>query len=244
MVRVKICGITHEEDIAICVDAGADALGFVVEYPHPVPWTLTRERAAELMRGVPPFVSRVAVVGGDASTVLDICAATRPDMVQLHDDEPEKVVKAIATGLLDTGTRVIKAVRIPAEQDAFDPESPAPPRHFESAAQRFLEAGAHAILLDTKTDDRPAGTGRTFEWRIARRVAAAVHPVILAGGLTPRNVSRAIADVRPYGVDVISSLEDEGHRKLGGRVRAFVRAARDARTSSGFSSGGQLSQII
>jgi phosphoribosylanthranilate isomerase len=69
-VRVKICGITHPDDAALAVEEGADALGFVVEYPDANPWILSRHRAAELMRTVPPFVTRVAVVGGDARTIL------------------------------------------------------------------------------------------------------------------------------------------------------------------------------
>ena len=231
MLKIKICGITREEDVAVCVGAGADALGFVVEYPQPTPWTLTRERAAELMRAVPPFVSRVAVVGGDAGTILEICAATRPDLVQLHGDESEAVVKDVAAGLADTGVRLIKAVRVPAGQHECGVESPPPHRGFVNTAKRFLEAGAHGILLDTKTDDRPAGTGRTFEWGIARRVADAAGPLILAGGLTPENVGRAVAEVRPYAVDVITSLEDADHRKVAGRVHAFVRAARAATAS-------------
>jgi phosphoribosylanthranilate isomerase len=232
MVRVKICGITHEEDIALCVEEGADALGFVVEYPLPVPWTLMRERAAELMRSVPPFVSTVAVVGGNAQTILDICAATRPDAVQLHLDEPEEVVAAVAAGLADRGTRVIKAVRVRAAQRPSSVKALAPSQHWEDVAQRFLKAGAHAILLDSQTDDLPAGTGRTFNWQIARRVVAAVGPVILAGGLTPKNVGAAIAQVRPYAVDVISSLEDERRRKVRERVRAFVRMVREAASAS------------
>ena len=70
--RVKICGIRTEEDAALCVEAGADALGFVVEYPVPVPWTVDRDQAAAMMRRLPPFVVRVAVVGGDAETILGI----------------------------------------------------------------------------------------------------------------------------------------------------------------------------
>ena len=110
--------------------------------------------------------------------------------------------------------------------------NPLPPHQgFVNTAKRFLEAGAHGILLDTKTDDRPAGTGRTFEWGIARRVADAAGPLILAGGLTPENVGRAVAEVRPYAVDAITSLEDADHRKVAGRVHAFVRAARAATAS-------------
>lgn len=223
MVRVKICGITHEEDVALCVEEGAAALGFVVEYPLPVPWALTRARAAELMHTVPPFVSRVAVVGGDTRAILGICEATRPDAVQLHLDEPETVVAAVAEGLAGTGTRVIKALRIRAGG-----AEPLVAAHWLGLARRFLDAGADAILLDSKTGDRPAGTGRPFDWQIARGVVAAVGPVILAGGLTPENVGAAVAEVRPWAVDVISSVEDEEHRKVSLRVRAFVRAAREA----------------
>ena len=222
MVKAKICGITHEADADLCIEMGADALGLVVEYPLPTPWTLTRARAAELMRRVPPFVSRVAIVGGDAVTILEICAATGPDAVQLHHDEPEAVVAAVAAGLMDSATRVIKAVRIPATQPADGAAVVA------DAARRFMDAGADAILLDSKTDDRVAGTGRKFEWEIARAVAVAVGPIILAGGLTAQNVGAAIAQVRPHAVDVISAVEDRHHRKRRDRVRAFLRAVRQA----------------
>ena len=229
MVRIKMCGITREEDVAMCARAGADALGFVVEYPQPTPWTLTRERAAELMRAVPPFVNRVAVVGGDAATILEICAATRPNLVQLHGDEPESVVEEVAAALSATGVRLIKAVRIPAGDRESGAETSARHGNITDVAGRFLGAGADAILLDSKTSDRPAGTGRTFEWSIARCVARAIGPVMLAGGLTPENVGRAVTEVRPYGVDVITSLEDARHRKVEEKVQAFVRAVRTAR---------------
>lgn len=230
MARIKMCGITREEDVALCAGAGADALGFVVEYPQPTPWTLTRERAAELMRTVPPFVSRVAVVGGDAGAILEICEATGPDLVQLHADEPESVVEKVAAGLAATGVRLIKAVRVPVGDHEIGAEAPSLHRSIADVSRRYLEAGAHGILLDSKTSNRPAGTGRTFEWSIARHAAAAIGPLILAGGLTPENVGRAVAEVRPYAVDVITSLEDSRHRKVEERVRAFVRAVRAART--------------
>lgn len=227
MVRVKICGITHEDDIALCVREGVNALGFVVEYPQPTPWTLPRARAVELMRTVPLFVSRVAVVGGDAHTILELCAATQPDAVQLHGDESEATVKAIAAELAGTGTQVIKAVRIRPGQQATGSLG-SDELDWVSITQRFLDAGAHAILLDSKVDHRPGGTGQTFDWQIAQQVAKRVGPLILAGGLTPENVGGAVAEVRPYAVDVISSLEDAQRRKAPERVRAFVRAVQAA----------------
>jgi phosphoribosylanthranilate isomerase len=220
--RVKICGITSEEDAALCAEAGADALGFVVEYPLPVPWILDRARAAELMRTVPPFVTRVAVVGGDADTILAIAEATAADVVQLHLDEDDATVTAVRDGLAGTGTRIVKALRIDAERAATAAAG------WTALARGFLDAGADAILLDSKTSSRPAGTGKTVDWSLAQEVTAALAaPVILAGGLTPENVVSAIEAVGPYGVDVISSVEDASNRKSPERVRAFVAAARD-----------------
>lgn len=231
MVRVKICGMTHAEDVALCAEAGAAALGFVVEYPLPTPWTLTRAQAAQLMAAAPPFVSRVIVVGGVAEPILDLCTILRPNAVQLHSDESEEVVRAVAHGLAGSGIQIIKAVRIRALPLGTEGEPTHSPQHWAEIARRFLAAGAHAILLDSKADHRPGGTGQTFDWQIARQVAQSVGPIILAGGLTPDNVGSAIATVQPYAVDVISALEDQQHRKVPARVQAFIAAAQGMQSS-------------
>jgi phosphoribosylanthranilate isomerase len=222
-VRIKVCCNTHPEDIALSVTEGADAVGVVVEYPTPVPWSLSRGRAAELIRAVPPFVSSVAVVGGDADTILRLAEATAPDVLQLHGDEAQVVVAAVRDGLTGTGIQLVKALRVrrSASVDAT--------AGWVRTAQSFVEAGADAILLDAHAPDRPGGTGRTFDWSIAQAVGRECsRPLILAGGLTPENVADAVRIARPYGLDVVSSVEDEAHRKVRERVRAFVAAARRA----------------
>jgi phosphoribosylanthranilate isomerase len=218
--RVKLCGLTSEADVALCAAAGADALGFVVEYPLPVPWTLDRRRAAALMRGVPPFVTRVAVVGGDAATIVAIAEETGADVLQLHLDEDEATVAAVRERL--PGTQVVKAIRIRAG------ETP-PAAEVAAAGRRFVDAGADAILLDSKTEGRAAGTGIPVDWALARDVAAALGaPLVLAGGLTPENVAEAIAKVRPWGVDVASGVESIAGRKDARKVREFIRNAKQA----------------
>ena len=98
-----------------------------------------------------------------------------------------------------------------------------------SGARLSRAGGAHEILLDSNTGGRPAGTGAAIERSLARAVAADLDaPLILAGGLTPENVAAAILAVRPAAVDVITSLEDERHRKRPERVDAFLAAARSA----------------
>jgi phosphoribosylanthranilate isomerase len=222
MTRVKICGVTSAEDVELCLEAGADALGFVVSYPEPVPWNLTPRAARALIARVPPFTAAVAVVGGDARTILELVAAVEPSVVQLHRDEDAATVGAVREGLAGTGVRVVKAVRI-----ATDAGAGPPAEHWLALAREFLAAGADAILLDSKTTVRPAGTGQSIDWEIARTIVAALDaPVLLAGGLTPGNVATAVDKVRPYAVDVISAVEDGQQRKVGDRVRAFVAAAR------------------
>jgi phosphoribosylanthranilate isomerase len=219
-VRVKICGLTDPQDAAMCVEEGADAVGFVVEYPVDVPWNLTRAAAARLMEEIPPFVTRVAVVGGTEGAILEIAEATEPHVLQLHFDETEQVVEAVAERVAGTGIQIVKALRVEVHADAD--------RQWDGLARRFLDAGADAILFDSKTKDRPAGTGRPFDWSVVPPVSLLSCPVILAGGLTPENVDVAIREVRPYAVDVIGSVEDARHRKSRERVRAFVGAVRAA----------------
>ena len=223
MTRVKICGMTSEEDIRLCVEAGVNALGFVVEYPIDVPWNLNREKARELMRAVPPFVSRVIVVGDDPGRIVQLAKYLRPHAVQLHGKEPLSVTAEIVSSLKALCIPVIKALRFSAETGrcAFSSDEPL------DAARLIEKTGVDALLLDSVSDARPAGTGRSIDWGIAREIRAAVNlPLILAGGLHAGNVGGAVAAVDPYGVDAISGVEDPVGKKDARKVRAFVEAAR------------------
>jgi phosphoribosylanthranilate isomerase len=220
MTIVKACGITSAKDAELCVELGADALGLVVEYPDPVPWTLTRDQARSLADAFRDRAECVAVVGGDAETVIAIVEAVRPQAVQLHRDETPEVVAAVKAAVGDA-VAVVKAVRIP----VGDIQGAA---HWLAVARSFVDAGADRILLDSKTAARPAGTGVAVDWSVAADVVAGLGgvPVVLAGGLGPANVGEAVRQVRPWAVDAISALEDDAHRKVPDRVAAFVAAAK------------------
>ncbi|MCC6420019.1 MAG: phosphoribosylanthranilate isomerase [Gemmataceae bacterium] len=220
MTRVKVCGLTNAEDVRLCVAVEVDALGFVVEFPTPVPWNLPREQAATLMAAVPPFIARVAVVSGDATTLVDLARKTGADVLQLHGDETPETVGAVVAALRGTGVRVVKALRIPGGGSGEFGS-------WLSAGDRFVAAGAAAILLDPRSPERPGGTGLTLDRTLAASLCAtAKWPAILAGGLTAETVAEAVARVRPYGVDVLTGVEDAEHRKVPARVRAFVAAVR------------------
>jgi phosphoribosylanthranilate isomerase len=221
MTRVKTCGITCEDDADLCLAAGADALGFVVEYPEPTPWTLTRMRARALVDRVRNAAECVAVVGGDADQVVAWVDAVEPHAVQLHGDELPATVAEIATRLHGSGITVVKAVRIP----VGDQQGAA---HWLARARQFIDAGAARILIDSRTATKPAGTGVAVARALAREFVARLEvPVVLAGGLTSTAVGEVVRSVRPWAVDVISGIEDDRHRKVPVLVRDFVNAVHE-----------------
>ncbi|MFH1567301.1 MAG: phosphoribosylanthranilate isomerase [Gemmatimonadota bacterium] len=223
MTRVKLCGLMTREDVDLAVRAGADALGFVTEYPVAVPWNLPRERAAGLAASAPPFVTTTAVVGGAVAEMLAIARAVRPHFLQLHGDETAAEIRAVVDGLAGTGIKVLKALRLDVDTGEARFADPDP----LGAARALAGTGIAGLVLDSKTSTRPAGTGVALDWQVAAQVARAIDlPLILAGGLTCDNVARAVAQVRPYGVDVISGVESERGVKDGERMRRFVQAVR------------------
>jgi phosphoribosylanthranilate isomerase len=203
MVRVKVCGITRLEDARVAAEAGAYALGF--NFYGGSRRFIKPEDARRIIEQLPPAVLTVGVFVNEAEpeAVARIVEASGVSAVQLHGDESPAYCRALK------GLRVIKALRV---GEGFAPES-------------VLEYETEAILLDGFDAKERGGTGRTFDWEIARRVGRLVPRLILAGGLSPDNVCEAIEKVRPFAVDACSSLETEPGIKDASRVRAFLSAS-------------------
>jgi len=207
MVRVKICGVTSVEEALAAVEAGADALG--LNFYPPSPRALDLSTAQAICRALPPFVVRVGVfVDQPAAKMMEVAATCGLDCLQLHGAEPPE------TGEVLRPRRVIKAFRLRTEEDL---------------ERLWPYVGAvDAFLLDAYVPGQPGGTGQTFDWALAveaqQRFPAV--PVILAGGLTPENVARAVRQVQPYAVDVASGVERPPGRKDPAKMRAFVRRAK------------------
>ena len=211
------------DDIKIAVEAGADSIGFVTEYPVPVPWNLQRAKSAELVSQAPPFVTTTAVVGGQVEDMINIAKLVRPHFLQLHGDETPDMIREVSQALENTGIKVLKALRI----DVDTGEARFQDRDPVMAARKISKLGISGLVVDSKTASRPAGTGVALDWSLAGKIAESIDiPLILAGGLTPLNVADAIEKVRPYGVDVISGVEDEAGVKNPDKMRQFVAAAK------------------
>jgi phosphoribosylanthranilate isomerase len=203
---VKVCGITSPEDGVAAAEAGADAIGLVF-WPLS-PRAVSVEQARAIGQALPPLVVRVGVfVDAGRDEMARVAEAAGLDMLQLHGDEPPESCAGLPR-------RALKAVRV---SDAFAPES----------ALRY-EGRVAGLLLDTRSSDAPGGTGRAFDWSLARDVRRRSRFLLVAGGLAPDNVRAAIEAVRPDGVDASSRLETSPGRKDHARVRAFVAAVRAA----------------
>ncbi len=223
MVRVKLCGLMNDRDVAAAEAAGADAVGFVTEYPVPVPWNLDRERARELARLVSPFVTTVAVVGGPVEEMVAIALTVRPKILQLHGDESLDDIMEVVQALDETGIKVIKALRVEVDtgQARFEETDPV------LAGSALVGSGIVALIVDSVTSERPAGTGVSLDWKLAARMGEEINcPLILAGGLNAGNVAEAVSRVHPYAVDVITGGEWAPGVKDPARMAAFVRAAK------------------
>ena len=210
--KIKICGVTTPDDAAMVAAAGVDFLGLNF-------WPRSRryvdaDRAREMAAAARAANPALAIVGLFVDATVDIVArvhaAVRLDRVQLHGDESPDDCRAIAA---QVGLPLWKAIAVRAPDDV-----------------RTLDAWpVEAILLDAPSAGR-GGSGTTFDWALAAN-AVASHPtrsIVLAGGLGPDNVAAAIAQVRPWAVDVASGVERAPGVKDPARVRAFVDAARAA----------------
>lgn len=202
--RVKICGITCIEDAEAAVAAGASALGFV--FYAPSPRHVSVQTAAEIIAGLPPFVTSVGLfVNAERQQVTTVLEQTGLDLLQFHGDEPESFCSGFARPY-------IKALRVRPGLDI--------------RGQVAAYASARGVLLDAYRPGVPGGTGEVFDWELVPGELAS--RLILAGGLTPANVADAIRRVKPFAVDVSGGVEAAPGRKDRARIAAFMAAVQQA----------------
>jgi len=212
--RIKICGITREQDLHAAVHAGADALGFVF-YPKS-PRYVTPARYAELARALPPFVNAVALfVNATEDEVRAVAAAGPVSLLQFHGDETPEACAQLASSVQRP---FVRAFRVKPDTTAAD--------LLESEAQyRAASPWFTGLLLDTYVDAY-GGAGKVFDWSLIPKELA--PRVVLSGGLSVHNVTGAVAQVRPFAVDISSGVEASKGIKDARLIAAFVDAVRAA----------------
>ena len=203
MTFVKICGITNLDDAHAAVAAGADLLGF--NFYKPSPRYITPQHAREIVQRFPNVVLKVGVfVNEELAEAQTVMREAGLGAIQLHGDESPEYCTNFP------GWYVIKTFAV---TDTFD-------------AQVAEAYDVDAIMLDTKHNHLRGGTGRVFDWSVARQAALTIPELYLAGGLSPENVENAIKTVRPYAVDACSSREDRPGKKNHERMRVFINTVR------------------
>ena len=203
LTRIKICGLTREADVAAAIEAGADAIGFVL-YPKS-PRHVPLARAVQLARALPPFVMPVLLFVNAVRADIDkACAALPQALLQFHGDETAAQCEA-------PGRAYLRAVRMAPGVDLLD------------CARRFSSAAA--LLLDADVEGYGGG-GKVFDWSLLPTAVAS--RLVLSGGLNPANVIDGVLRVRPYAVDVSSGVEASKGVKDAALMRRFCDAVREA----------------
>ena len=198
-VKVKICGITNLEDASIAIELGADALGFIFA---PSPRQIAPQKAAEIIRVIPPFVKTVGVFVNEApATIREIMQHCGLDLIQLHGDESPSFCEVLMP-------YVIKALRVKDESSL--------------QTSRAYHGKVRALLLDTYSKEIAGGTGKTFDWDLAIKIKKIGMPIILSGGIGPSNIDQAVNTVRPDAVDVNSGIEEYPGKKSHILIKALM----------------------
>lgn len=222
-VRVKICGLTRVQDVEAAVAEGADAIGLVF-YP-PSPRAVSIEQAKVLVSAVTPFVQVVGLfVNADVAQIQQVLAQVPLDVLQLHGDETPAQCQAIGQA---TGRRWIKAL-------AVKPDTP-----IDAFIESYIAAGASGILLDTWHPQLKGGTGQTFDWRYWPQTLNSRVALILAGGLTTDNIATAIAQTRPYAVDVSGGVEERTYGDDQSGTQRLKKGIKDQQLIKKFMQGVQ-----
>lgn len=217
---VKICGNTNLKDAALAVELGADAVGFVFATS---PRQVTPEQVAAITRHLPAGAERVGVFDShDPENIAGAALAAGLTVVQLHGGFDEELLQRLSPRLAG-GISIIQTLHWPVGQEA-------PAARIGGQVERILGLGVTSrVLIDSKVGVARGGTGVAFDWTAARAVLASATngmQLILAGGLRPDNVSEAIGQVGPWGVDVSSGVEAALGHKDPDRLKRFIESAR------------------
>lgn len=204
-IRIKICGVSHSEDVGPLIDAGVDLVG--LNFVPGSPRALDLATAERISRRLEGHVERVAVFRDPEPDEIErVLRRVDFERVQLHGDETEEEVEAV-------DLPVIKALR---------------------GADLEAAEGYPGIVLLLDHPSEGGGKGQAWPWSEASELIARGYDIILAGGLNPENVGDAIGDLGdllPWGVDVATGVEGEGHRKDPTRIAAFIEAVRQAESA-------------
>ncbi|MDY6827523.1 MAG: phosphoribosylanthranilate isomerase [Bacillota bacterium] len=227
-IKVKICGLMKSPDMELCMGLGVDILGFVVEYPLPVPWNLDRTRARLLLGKVRKPHQSCLVTGGSPDKIISLAAELRPSLVQLHYRETLEDTAIITGGLKKMGIGVIKTVPASVE-DRFDQFGTA---DIKTIVEKLNKTDLLALLADSRSPSSAAKTGTILDYSFYRQVSRlSSKPVIAAGGITPANAVSFLTGTGAEFIDIMTGIETSPGEKDAGLLSELFSSIRSLDTS-------------
>jgi len=233
MTWIKICGITNLEDALVAVDAGADALGFV--FYEKSPRNVTTDGVAKVIERLPQKTEKVAIVVQDCTYTINF-PETLTAFQTVHTTLPENFAGLIADGSIRRFKNFVAFPATGLDQASVQRLRDAFVQLNELSKKPNMSLLFDALFLDSGSALKPGGTGNPFDWNqavpISDEIRRGPFKLVVAGGLTPDNVAKAMRILHPWGVDVSSGVEERPGKKDHNKVRAFIKAVREADKAS------------
>ncbi|MDD3654030.1 MAG: phosphoribosylanthranilate isomerase [Desulfotomaculaceae bacterium] len=223
-IKVKICGLKSETDVGMCMKLGVDIIGFVVEYPLPVPWNLSHDQALPLLRLVQPPHRSCIVTGGAPQKVIELAASLRPDLVQLHYQETLADTIIISDALREMDIDVIKTVP-PAMEDWSSQFGTV---DIETIVGELCKTSIYGLLADSRVPANASENGTELDLRFCSQIIKlSSKPVIIAGGINADNVCDFVKQTGASFIDVMTGVESSPGEKDAALLSRLLAAVRN-----------------
>ena len=209
-IKVKICGLKNENDVTLCMCLGVDILGFVTEYPLPVPWNLTRNETSLLLKLIPPSHKSSIVTGGAPEKVIKLAHELRPSFVQLHYKETLEDTISICDTLKKLDIGVIKTIP-PKKEDLMAQFGTT---NIETIVKMLCKTNVFALLADSRVPANSFQKGSELNLEFCSQIIKlSTKPVIIAGGITADNVCDILLQTNAEFIDIMTGVEITPGRK-------------------------------
>ncbi|NLJ76840.1 MAG: hypothetical protein GX325_06240 [Peptococcaceae bacterium] len=230
-VKIKICGLKQAEDVLLCRQFGVDLVGFVTEYPLPVPWNLTAEKTKFSLKEVRPPLRSCLVTGGTSGKTIALAKDLRPHYIQLHYRETLAETEYVARTLKQLGIRVIKTLPF----SPFERLACFGTWEIEECVRLLNSTAVYAILADSRGPSNAAKNRTPIDIGFFRRIKkCAQKPVILAGGITSENLPKILSTAKPAIIDIMTGAESSPGIKDKRKLASIIQQVQGCR-EMGFS---------
>jgi phosphoribosylanthranilate isomerase len=209
-IKVKICGLKRKNDVQLCMDLGVDILGFVTEYPLPVPWNLSRTEALPLLSMVQSQHRSCIVTGGAPEKVIELASSLRPSMVQLHYNETLEDTIMISEALHELNIDVIKTVPPGVEDRIFQFGT----SDIETIVAELCNTSLYGLLADSRVPANVSENGTRLNLDFCIEIInRSSKPVIIAGGINADNVCSLVTQTGTEFIDIMTGVESSPGEK-------------------------------